>query len=79
MKAVAPAAVFFAAAGLVPLVVRDAFFLDGLVLILIWGASAAAWETLAARASHDRLYDAARIARLAEMKRRALVTREQKK
>ncbi|HMH54295.1 MAG TPA: branched-chain amino acid ABC transporter permease [Candidatus Acidoferrum sp.] len=44
MSAVAPAAVFFAVAGLVPLVVRDAFFLDGLVLILIWGSSAAAWN-----------------------------------
>jgi branched-chain amino acid transport system permease protein len=44
VSAIAPAAVFFAAAGLVPLVVRDAFFLDGLVLILIWGASAAAWN-----------------------------------
>jgi branched-chain amino acid transport system permease protein len=41
---VAPAAVFFAVAGLLPLVVRDAFLLDGLVLILIWGASAAAWN-----------------------------------
>jgi branched-chain amino acid transport system permease protein len=40
----APAAVFFAVAGLAPLVVRDAFLLDGLVLILIWGASAAAWN-----------------------------------
>jgi branched-chain amino acid transport system permease protein len=44
VSALAPAAVFFAAAGLGPLVVRDAFFLDGLVLILIWGASAAAWN-----------------------------------
>ena len=44
MSTVAPAAVFFAVAGLVPLVVRDAFLLDGLVLILIWGASAAAWN-----------------------------------
>ena len=44
MRRVAPAAVFFAVAGLVPLVVRDAFLLDGLVLILIWGASAAAWN-----------------------------------
>jgi branched-chain amino acid transport system permease protein len=35
---------FFALAGLAPLVVRDAFLLDGLVLILIWGASAAAWN-----------------------------------
>lgn len=44
MSTIAPAAVFFAVAGLVPLVVRDAFFLDSLVLILIWGASAAAWN-----------------------------------
>ena len=44
MRAVAPAVVFFIVAGLVPLVVRDAFLLDGLVLILIWGASAAAWN-----------------------------------
>jgi branched-chain amino acid transport system permease protein len=37
-----------AACGLVvaalPLVVRDAFLLDGLVLILMWGAAAAAWN-----------------------------------
>lgn len=38
------ALVFFAVAGLTPLVVRDAFLLDSLVLILIWGASAAAWN-----------------------------------
>jgi branched-chain amino acid transport system permease protein len=44
VRGVAPAAVFFAAAGLAPLVVRDAFFLDSLVLILIWGTSAAAWN-----------------------------------
>lgn len=44
MSTIAPAAVFFAVAGLAPLVVRDAFFLDSLVLILIWGASAAAWN-----------------------------------
>jgi branched-chain amino acid transport system permease protein len=30
--------------GLAPLVVHDAFLLDGLVLILIWGTSAAAWN-----------------------------------
>jgi len=41
---VAPAAAFFVVAGLVPFVTRDAFLLDGLVLILIWGASAAAWN-----------------------------------
>ena len=44
MRTVAPAVVFFALAGLVPLVVRDAFLLDAVVLILIWGASAAAWN-----------------------------------
>ncbi len=44
MSAVAPAVVFFALAGLAPLVVRDAFLLDSLVLILVWGASAAAWN-----------------------------------
>ena len=39
-----PAVVFFGLAGLAPLVVRDAFLLDGLVLILMWGAAAAAWN-----------------------------------
>jgi branched-chain amino acid transport system permease protein len=39
-----PAIAFFALAGLAPLVVRDAFLLDGLVLILLWGAAAAAWN-----------------------------------
>jgi branched-chain amino acid transport system permease protein len=41
---IAPAAVLFALAGLAPLVVRDAFLLDSLVLILIWGAAAGAWN-----------------------------------
>jgi branched-chain amino acid transport system permease protein len=44
VRGIAPAAGFFAVAGLAPLVVRDAFLLDGLVLILIWGTSAAAWN-----------------------------------
>jgi branched-chain amino acid transport system permease protein len=44
VRGVTPAVGFFAAAGLAPLVVRDAFLLDSLVLILIWGASAAAWN-----------------------------------
>ena len=44
MRGVAPAAVFFACVGLAPLVVGDAFLLDSLVLILIWGTSAAAWN-----------------------------------
>ncbi len=44
MKAIVPAVVFFAAAGLAPVVVRDAFLLDSLVLILLWGSAAAAWN-----------------------------------
>jgi branched-chain amino acid transport system permease protein len=34
----------FGAAALAPLVVRDAFLLDGLILILLWGALSAAWN-----------------------------------
>jgi branched-chain amino acid transport system permease protein len=44
VRSVTPAVVFFAAAGLAPLAVRDAFLLDSLVLILIWGTAAAAWN-----------------------------------
>jgi branched-chain amino acid transport system permease protein len=44
VRGLTPAVVFFALAGLAPLVVRDAFLLDSLVLILIWGTSAAAWN-----------------------------------
>ena len=44
MRAIAPALVFFVLAGLTPLVVRDAFFLDSLILILLWGAAGAAWN-----------------------------------
>jgi branched-chain amino acid transport system permease protein len=44
VRGIAPGVVFFACAGLAPLVVRDAFLLDSLVLILIWGTSAAAWN-----------------------------------
>jgi len=40
----APAIAFFAVAALAPAVVRDAFLLDGLVLILLWGAVSAAWN-----------------------------------
>jgi branched-chain amino acid transport system permease protein len=40
----APAVVFFAGAGLASFLVADAFLLDSLVLILIWGATAAAWN-----------------------------------
>src|SRR6059058_3782211 len=38
------AVVFFGLAALTPLVVRDAYFLDSLVLILLWGALSAAWN-----------------------------------
>ena len=44
MKAHAPAVAFFLIAGLVPVVVSDAFLLDSMVLILVWGAAAAAWN-----------------------------------
>jgi len=42
-------------------------------------ATDAAWQMLADRASRDRVYDASRFARLAETKRRAITSREQKK
>ena len=38
------AVVFFGLAALTPVVVRDAYFLDSLVLILLWGALSAAWN-----------------------------------
>jgi branched-chain amino acid transport system permease protein len=38
------ALVLFGLAALTPLVVHDAFFLDSLVLILMWGALSAAWN-----------------------------------
>lgn len=38
------AVAFFGAAALVPLGVQDAFLLDGLVLILLWGAVSSAWN-----------------------------------
>lgn len=38
------AVLFFGAAALVPVAVRDAFFLDSLILILLWGAASAAWN-----------------------------------
>jgi branched-chain amino acid transport system permease protein len=38
------AGVGFLAAALAPLVIRDAYFLDSLVLILLWGALSAAWN-----------------------------------
>jgi branched-chain amino acid transport system permease protein len=44
VKTYAAALAFFAAAGLAPLVVADAFLLDSLVLMLIWGCAAGAWN-----------------------------------
>ena len=38
------AAGLFAAAALTPVVVRDSFILDSLILILLWGALASAWK-----------------------------------
>jgi branched-chain amino acid transport system permease protein len=38
------AVIFFGGAALTPLAVRDAFFLDSLVLILLWGSLSAAWN-----------------------------------
>src|SRR6266403_567498 len=38
------AVIFFGLAALTPIVVRDAYFLDSLVLILLWGALSAAWN-----------------------------------
>ena len=40
----AGALAFFALAALAPVLVRDAYLLDGLVLILLWGSVAAAWN-----------------------------------
>jgi branched-chain amino acid transport system permease protein len=52
-------AVFFALVAFVPLVVRDAFLLDSLVLILIWGTSAAAWNVAGGYAGQVSLGHAA--------------------
>jgi hypothetical protein len=41
-------------------------------------ASVATWQTLIDRASHDRVYDASRIAALAEKRRSAIVARDPK-
>jgi branched-chain amino acid transport system permease protein len=44
VRTIAPGLLFFAVVALAPLLVRDAFLLDSLVLILIWGSTAAAWN-----------------------------------
>jgi branched-chain amino acid transport system permease protein len=53
------ALVFFAIAALVPLVVRDQFFLDSLILILLWGSLSAAWNVAAGYAGQVSLGHAA--------------------
>jgi branched-chain amino acid transport system permease protein len=54
-----PAVAFFAVAALGPVVVRDAFLLDSLILILLWGASAAAWNVAGGYAGQVSLGHAA--------------------
>jgi branched-chain amino acid transport system permease protein len=53
------ALVIFGIAALTPLVVRDAYFLDALVLILMWGALSAAWNVAAGYAGQASLGHAA--------------------
>ena len=59
MKGSWPAVVFFALAALGPLMVRDAFLLDSLILILLWGATAAAWNVAGGYAGQVSLGHAA--------------------
>ena len=59
MKGTWPAVVFFALAALGPVVVRDPFLLDGLILILLWGAAAAAWNVAGGYAGQVSLGHAA--------------------
>ena len=51
----AGALAYFAVAAAVPLVVRDQFFLDTLILILVWGALSAAWNVAAGYAGQVSL------------------------
>jgi branched-chain amino acid transport system permease protein len=53
------AVVFFALAALWPVVVRDPFLLDSLVLILLWGSTAAAWNVAGGYAGQVSLGHAA--------------------
>ena len=59
MRSTWPAVTFFAAAALGPIVVRDAFLLDGLILILLWGATAASWNVAGGYAGQVSLGHAA--------------------
>ena len=53
------AVVMFAAAALTPMVVRDAFLLDSVILILLWGALSAAWNVAGGYAGQVSLGHAA--------------------
>jgi branched-chain amino acid transport system permease protein len=55
----AGALAFFAVAAAVPLAVRDQFFLDTLILILLWGALSAAWNVAGGYAGQVSLGHAA--------------------
>jgi branched-chain amino acid transport system permease protein len=59
VRGTGPAVVFFALAALVPAVVHDAFLLDGLILLLLWGATAAAWNVAGGYAGQVSLGHAA--------------------
>jgi branched-chain amino acid transport system permease protein len=53
------AAALFAVAALVPVVVRDSFILDSLILILLWGALSSAWNVAGGYAGQVSLGHAA--------------------
>ena len=53
------AVAMFAVAALTPLVVRDAFLLDSVILILLWGALSAAWNVAGGYAGQVSLGHAA--------------------
>ena len=53
------AVVLFAAAAVTPLVVRDTFLLDSVILILLWGALSAAWNVAGGYAGQVSLGHAA--------------------
>src|SRR2546426_9471211 len=53
------AVVFFGLAALAPLVVRDSFVLDSLILLLMWGALSAAWNVAGGYAGQVSLGHAA--------------------
>jgi branched-chain amino acid transport system permease protein len=55
----AGALILFGLAALAPLAVRDAFFLDSLVLVVLWGALAAAWNVAGGYAGQVSLGHAA--------------------